>query len=106
MENFKDLKVISNEERIQDGLISNDYSDGSSIVDVILEGEKAIYDRGGKQEEVEILSFVYTRDGIKYNLRHDNPTVKWQASARYIFPIPGVTKMGKYDINTGEMVEE
>ncbi len=79
--------------------------DDSQDVDVVLEGQIAICNDGVSiiNQEVEIVGFLYTRNGLKYNLKHSDPSVKWQVSQQVIFPIPGITKVGKYNIDTGDL---
>lgn len=79
--------------------------DSSQVVDVVLEGQMAICNDGVSiiNQEVEIVGFLYTRNGLKYNLKHSDPTVKWQVSQQVIFPIPGITRTGKYNIDTGDL---
>lgn len=80
----------------------------SAIINVVLEGQIAICNDGVSiiNQEVEVLGFIYTRQGLKYNLRHQDPTVKWQVSENCIFPISGITKVGKYNIDSGELESE
>ena len=53
-------------------------------------------------EEVTVLRYIYTPQGIRYTLRAAKADVQWQVSATMIHPINGVTMLEEYNINTGE----
>lgn len=56
-------------------------------------------------EEVLVLGYLYTPNGIRYTLKAAQDDVKWQVCASMIHPINGVTKVEQYNINTGETKE-
>lgn len=53
-------------------------------------------------EEVTVLQYVYTPQGIRYTLKAVRDDVKWQVTAAMIHPINGVSKIEQYNVNTGE----
>lgn len=53
-------------------------------------------------EEVTVLRYIYTPQGIRYTLRAAKEGVQWQVSATMIRPINGVTLLEEYNVNTGE----
>jgi len=53
-------------------------------------------------EEVTVLQYVYTPQGIRYTLKAVRDDVKWQVTASMIHPINGVSKTEQYNVNTGE----
>jgi DEAD/DEAH box helicase domain-containing protein len=53
-------------------------------------------------EEVIVLGYLYTPQGIRYKLRHPRDGVQWQVTASMIHPINGNTQLEQYNINTGE----
>lgn len=53
-------------------------------------------------EEVTVLRYIYTPQGIRYTLRAAKEGVQWQVSATMIRPINGVTMLEEYNVNTGE----
>lgn len=53
-------------------------------------------------EEVTVLKYLYTPQGIRYGLKPLRQGVTWQVTAAMIHPINGVTKLERYNINTGE----
>jgi DEAD/DEAH box helicase domain-containing protein len=57
-------------------------------------------------EEVTVLSYVYTPQGIRYTLKGVRDDVKWQVTAAMIRPINGVSKLEQYNINTGDTKSE
>ncbi|MGR9052687.1 MAG: hypothetical protein ACU84J_08565 [Gammaproteobacteria bacterium] len=57
-------------------------------------------------EEVTVLNYVYTPQGIRYTLKAARDDVKWQVTAAMIHPINGVSKLEQYNINTGDTKNE
>ncbi|BCT66583.1 hypothetical protein [Nitrosospira sp. NRS527] len=53
-------------------------------------------------EEVTVLKYLYTPQGIRYSLKALREGVNWQVTAAMVHPINGVTKLERYNINTGE----
>ncbi len=53
-------------------------------------------------EEVTVLRYIYTPQGIRYTLKPPINGTEWQVSAAMIHPISGLTKMEEYNVNTGE----
>ena len=53
-------------------------------------------------EEVTVLGYVYTPQGIRYKLKPKQDDVTWLVCAKMIHPINGVTNFEKYNVNTGE----
>jgi DEAD/DEAH box helicase domain-containing protein len=53
-------------------------------------------------EEVTVLRYLYTPQGIRYTLQSDRKGVTWQVTAAMIHPQPGATQYEQYNINTGE----
>lgn len=56
-------------------------------------------------EEVTVLKYLYTPQGIRYSLKPSREGVKWQVTAAMVHPIHGVTKLERYNINTGETAD-
>lgn len=72
-------------------------------LEVIASGEKAIFVSGATEAtEVVVLKFFFTPQGLKYQLKHENPEVRWTVEARFIQPMSGVTKMVLYNPNSDE----
>lgn len=53
-------------------------------------------------EEVTVLRYLYTPQGIRYTLKAAKEGVQWQVSASMIRPIHGVTQYERYNVHTGE----
>lgn len=53
-------------------------------------------------EEVTVLQYLYTPQGLRYTLKSTRQGVNWQVSASMIHPINGVTVLERYNVNTGE----
>lgn len=53
-------------------------------------------------EDVLVVRYVFTPQGIRYTLKAARDDVQWQVSAVMIHPIHGVTKLEQYNVNTGE----
>jgi hypothetical protein len=73
--------------------------------EVIAANQLALYNDGRDHinEQVTVLSYVYTPDGIKYFLKPKYSNSTWQIKYEFIKPIPGTTKIERYNINTGEI---
>lgn len=73
--------------------------------EVIAENQLALYNDGQVHinEQVTVLRYVYTPDGIKYFLKPKFSNSTWQVKYEFIRPIPGTTKLERYNINTGEI---
>jgi hypothetical protein len=72
-------------------------------LEVIARGEKAIHVSGGTEAtEVEIVTYFFTPQGLKYELKHPTPGVRWTVEAPFIQPMNGITKIVFYNPNTGE----
>ncbi|MEP6880029.1 MAG: helicase-related protein, partial [Nitrosospira sp.] len=56
-------------------------------------------------EEVTVLKYLYTPHGIRYSLKASREGVNWQVTAAMVHPIHGVTKLERYNINTGETAD-
>jgi DEAD/DEAH box helicase domain-containing protein len=72
-------------------------------LEVIANGETAIYvSNGTDATEVEIVQCFFSPQGMKYELKHSSPGVRWTVEAPFIQPMNGLTKMMLYNSNTGE----
>ncbi len=73
-------------------------------ITVVAENQTAICHDGQSHinEEVTVLQYLYTPQGIRYTLKALREGVNWQVSAAMIHPINGVTELKRYNINTGE----
>lgn len=74
----------------------------SEWIEVVAVNEKAMLLNGTEGQEVTILSYFLSPQGLRYQLQHDTPTIRWTVEATAIQPIPGITKMLLYNQNTGE----
>lgn len=54
-------------------------------------------------EEVLVLGYLFTPQGITYKLRHPKDGVQWQVAANMIHPVNGVTQCEQYNVNSGEV---
>ena len=75
-------------------------------VAVIATNQLALYHDGQNHinEQVTVLRYVYTPEGIKYFLLNAKyPNANWQVRYKDIRPIPETTKLERYNINTGEV---
>jgi DEAD/DEAH box helicase domain-containing protein len=55
-----------------------------------------------QNEEVTILRYVYTPQGIRYTLKAPRVGVDWSVLGSMVRPVPGMTKLEEYNVNTGE----
>jgi len=78
--------------------------DDDGWITVIATNQPAICHDGQSHinEEVTVLHYVYTPQGIRYTLKAARDDVKWQVTAAMIHPINGVSKLEQYNINTGD----
>lgn len=91
----------------QQNIVNPDFFGLTSETDwvtVIAPNQKAILHDGQARinEEVEVLDYAYTRQGIMYRLQSSHNNVEWRVSTNVIQPIHGVTKFEKYNLDTGE----
>lgn len=56
-----------------------------------------------QNEEVTVLRYLYTPQGIRYVLRPPRVGVEWSVLAAMVRPIPGLTRVEEYNVNTGEV---
>lgn len=71
-------------------------------VEVIAPAERALLLSGTEASEVTVMGYFYTPQGLKYQLKHENPTVRWTVEASAIQPLMGITKTVEYNQSTGE----
>ncbi len=76
-------------------------------VTVVAENQPAICHDGQSHinEDVTVLNYIYTPSGIRYSLKSPRIGVVWQVIGTMIHPINGVTKLEKYNVNTGDKKE-
>lgn len=74
-------------------------------ITVVAMNQNAICHDGSSHinEEVIVLSYLFTPQGISYKLKHPKDGILWQVTANMIHPINGVTQLEQYNINTGEV---
>jgi DEAD/DEAH box helicase domain-containing protein len=72
-------------------------------LEVVASGETAIYVSDTTQAtEVVVLKYFFTPQGLKYQLKHENPEVRWTVEGPFIHPMSGITKTVFYNPNTDE----
>jgi hypothetical protein len=72
-------------------------------LEVIANGEPAIYvSDGTAATEVVVLNYFFTAQGLKCQLKHKKPEVRWTVEGHFIQPMNGVTKTVLYNPNTDE----
>jgi hypothetical protein len=81
--------------------------DGDGWITAISSNQPAICHDGQSHnnEEVTVLQYVYTPQGIRYTLKSERDDIKWQVTAAMIRSINGISKLEQYNINTGEIKE-
>jgi len=88
-------------------LINTVFDPGSDDgwITVVRDDQNAICHDGNSHihEEVVVLGYLFTPQGITYKLRHPQDGIQWQVAANMIHPISGVTQLEQYNINTGEV---
>jgi DEAD/DEAH box helicase domain-containing protein len=72
---------------------------------VIAANQLALYHDGQNHinEQVTVLRYVYTPNGIKYFLKPKTADASWQVKYEVIRPIPEITKLERYNVNTGDI---
>ena len=72
-------------------------------MEVVAPGEKAILVSGATEAmDVVVQGFFFTPHGLKYQLEHEDPAIRWTVDAASLQPMNGVTKMLLYNPNTGD----
>lgn len=79
-------------------------SAGDGWVTVIGSDQPALCHDGQSHinEEVTVVRYLYTPQGIRYTLKAQRADVEWHVSASMIHPIYGMTRTERYNLNTGE----
>lgn len=72
-------------------------------VRIIAPGEKGILTSEAESQEVTVIDYRYTRQGLMYELQHPSQTVKkWMVKYECVKPIYGVTKEIEINLSNGE----
>jgi DEAD/DEAH box helicase domain-containing protein len=72
-------------------------------IEVIAPNEKAILVSGATEAmEIVVQSYFFTPQGLKYQLQHENPGIRWTVEAGALQSMNGVTRMVLYNPSTGE----
>lgn len=72
-------------------------------IEVVAPGEKAIFVSGATEAmDVVVQGYFFTPKGLKYQLQHEDPAIRWTVEAASLQPMNGVTKMLLYNPNSGE----
>ncbi len=70
---------------------------------VVAPGQRALFAASsGQLEEVQVIAVRYTPQGLVYDLEPTLKGTKWMASKRAVSPIPGESKMAKFNTLSGE----
>jgi DEAD/DEAH box helicase domain-containing protein len=74
-------------------------------VSVIKGGSKAAFNDGGQHinEDVDVLRYAYTPNGLVYFLKPRIEGVSWQVAGTFIKAIPGISEIEYYNISSGEI---
>lgn len=71
-------------------------------VTVIAPGQQAIHLEENGSEEVQVVTFRYTPQGLMYQLVSPRSDVTWMVKASSVIPIHGVTELLETNLMTGE----
>jgi len=71
-------------------------------VEVIAPGQQAIHLEENGSEEVQVVTFRYTPQGLMYQLLSPRADVTWMVKASSVIPIHGVTELLEANLLTGE----
>lgn len=88
--------------RRQDSVFSDDADDWVTLV---APGSQAFLAGSHAPKEVNILGYRYTPQGLLYQLEHDVQKQIWLVAAKEISPIPGISKLIRVNLVTGEEIE-
>lgn len=69
---------------------------------VVASGQMAMYVDDGGSQEVKVLDYRYTPQGLMYQLESPRAGVVWMVRAATIVPINGVTELLEVNLTTGE----
>jgi DEAD/DEAH box helicase domain-containing protein len=69
---------------------------------VVAPGSRAMYVTASQTQEVEILAYRYTPQGIMYDLKSPQPGTRWAVAATCIQPLHGETALLRVNLMTGE----
>lgn len=69
---------------------------------VVARGEKAVYYADGGTEEVRVLDYRDTPQGLMYELESAKPGVKWRVAASAVQPLYGETRIMQVNLMIGE----
>lgn len=71
-------------------------------IEVVAPGESALLVSETEAREVVVLRYFFTPAGIKYQLKHSEPTVHWVVEIGAIQPLSGTTRTVRYNPTTGD----
>lgn len=72
-------------------------------VEVVAEGERAMYSTVAGNEEVVIKGYRYNPDGLTYEIVSNDPKLRRFVSTSAVHPLHGLTKLVKYNVYTGDL---
>lgn len=75
---------------------------GTEWKQVIGPNQKALLIATDGSQEVTVLRYIVTGEGVKYHLAHADPKIRWMVLSDAIEPIHGVTEMLWFNPMTGE----
>jgi DEAD/DEAH box helicase domain-containing protein len=78
-----------------------DSQDTVEWVEVVAPRETAFLVTGTEAAEVKVIRYFFSPGGLKYQLKHENPEVRWTVEASMVQRIPAMTKILRYNPNTG-----
>jgi len=96
----KSARELSSSQNI--GATSTTVSHGDGWMSVIAPGETAIQILPTETREVTVIRYLFTPSGLKYRLKHPKETVEWTVEQALVSPVHGVTRMVRYNVDTGE----
>jgi hypothetical protein len=61
-----------------------------------------MYVTGNQTQEVRIVAYRYTPQGIMYDLEPPQPGLRWSVAASYVQPLHGETALLRVNLMTGD----
>jgi hypothetical protein len=84
------------------GIVERPAETTNDWVTVIAPGQRAMHLEENGSEEVEVVTFRYTPQGLMYQLISPRSDITWMVAASSVIPIHGVTEMIETNLLTGE----
>lgn len=105
LEKLVDNMRLVRKQALQSGPLVSSQTDDEWI-DVVCKGEIAMFVNGSTSEEVRILNWAYTKNGLVYTVPVEGSDAMRTVKGSAIVPLAGTSRTLRYNTETGEREEQ